>query len=281
MASLTDEQIQLQLKSLWLSIPFYNMSLTLTKAAIVFLYLRLFPTAKFIVAARVILAVIILYGLWTVISAFLNCLPVNYFWDTSVDGHCIPKAFLWWFNAAMNILTDISILVLPIPVVSRLRLPFRQKIAVLFIFATGIFACVTSIVRLRYLTLATHSVDPTKDNGPIAIWSQIEVNMGIICACLPPLQSLVTRLFPRILASKSRSQRHYINRSSHENPRPTGGTAGPSTAAYPVEDNTSSHGIDSILITRDLHIEFSDNEFTVADETESDRGLVLQEMNKI
>lgn len=113
------------------------MSLTLTKASIVFLYLRLFPTANFVLAARIILGIIVVYGLWTVISAFLNCLPVNSFWDMSVQGRCIPKGFLWFFNAAMNILTDLCVLVLPIPVLSHLRLPRRQKIGVIFIFATG------------------------------------------------------------------------------------------------------------------------------------------------
>jgi hypothetical protein len=62
---------------------------------------------------------------------------VNSFWDMSVQGRCIPKGFLWFFNAAMNILTDLCVLVLPIPVLSHLRLPRRQKIGVIFIFATG------------------------------------------------------------------------------------------------------------------------------------------------
>lgn len=159
------------------------MSLTLTKASIVFLYLRLFPTAKFILAARIILGIIVLYGLWTVISAFLNCLPVTSFWDFSVQGRCIPKGFLWFFNAAMNILTDLCVLVLPIPVLSHLRLPRRQKVGVILSLqledcqspcllwgapccADQLMmnsACVTSMVRLNYLTRATHTTDYTSE----------------------------------------------------------------------------------------------------------------------
>ncbi|KAL2832725.1 hypothetical protein BJY01DRAFT_253747 [Aspergillus pseudoustus] len=125
------------------------------KAAIIFLYLRIFPTRKFVIAARVVLVVITIYGLWTIISAFLNCLPVNHFWDKSVDGRCIQKAFLWFFNAGVNIATDVAIISLPVPVLSHLRLPRRQKVGVIFMFATGSFACVTSMIRLNYLTKAT------------------------------------------------------------------------------------------------------------------------------
>ncbi|KAL4923151.1 uncharacterized protein BDV17DRAFT_285636 [Aspergillus undulatus] len=221
--TVSPEEVKLQLKALWLSIPFYNMSLTLTKAAVVFLYLRIFPTPRFILAARIIMGIIIIYGLWTVVSAFVNCLPVNSFWDSEVKGKCIPKAFLWFFNGGWNIATDLAILVLPIPVLSRLRLPKRQRVGVILVFATGGFACVTSMVRLNYLTVATNTTDPTRDNGPIALWSQIELNSCIICCCLPPLQPLVTRFFPRLLASASYSRDRKGKKRSGPYPLPHSG----------------------------------------------------------
>lgn len=83
------------------------------------------------------MGIVVIYGLWTILSSFVNCVPINAFWDSSVDGSCIPKGFLWYFNAGMNITTDLVILSLPVPVLSRLRLALRQKIALLIIFATG------------------------------------------------------------------------------------------------------------------------------------------------
>ncbi|KAL4914877.1 hypothetical protein BDW62DRAFT_219816 [Aspergillus aurantiobrunneus] len=243
-------------------------------AAIVTLYLRIFPTPRFVLAARIVLAIITIYGLWTVISAFLNCLPVNSFWDTSVPGRCIPKAFLWFFNGGLNIATDLAILVLPIPVLSHLRLPKRQKVGVILIFATGGFACVTSMVRLNYLTVATNTTDPTRDNGPIALWSQIELNSGIICCCLPPLQPLVTRFFPRLLASASHSgnQQGRCNRSPkrsdpHEGDRELSGGSS-------RRDKRRRRDIDGIVITHELRMETCDREDVVHSETESEQGLV-------
>ncbi|KAL2866196.1 uncharacterized protein BJX67DRAFT_382013 [Aspergillus lucknowensis] len=279
MATLTGDEIKLQLRALWLSIPFYNLSLTLTKAAIVFLYLRLFPTRKFIIAARIVLVVIVIYGLWTVISAFLNCLPVQSFWDQSVPGHCISKTFLWFFNGGWNIATDLAILILPVPVLSHLKLPRRQKFGVILIFATGGFACVTSMIRLNYLTIATHTTDPTKDNGPIATWSQIELNMGIICSCLPPLQPLVTRVFPRLLNSASRS------RGENPYPRPSysGKESGRNLMHRLSRKDNKIYRVDEVTVTQELRMEtlgrgYGDlgreygNPFV--SETESERGLV-------
>jgi hypothetical protein len=37
-----------------------------------------------------------------------------------------------------------------------------------------------------------------------ALWSNLEVQIGIICSCLPTLKSSLTRIFPRIFASTSR-----------------------------------------------------------------------------
>ncbi|KAL3465028.1 hypothetical protein BJX64DRAFT_285895 [Aspergillus heterothallicus] len=284
-ATLSDTQIKLQLKALWLSIPFYNISLTLTKAAIVFLYLRIFPTRKFVLAARVVLVVIVIYGLWTVISAFLNCLPVNHFWDESVEGQCIPKAFLWFFNAGMNIATDVAILILPIPVLSHLRLPRRQKVGVIFVFATGSFACVTSMVRLNYLTRATKSTDPTEDNGPIAAWSQIELNMGIICSCLPPLHPLIARFFPRLFGSASRSSgpssggdgggggAPYL-RSSFSGKE--SGRSGIHRALRKKDRNI--YRVDEVTIMQEVCMDTIDREYGVYNtvgETDSERGLVV------
>jgi len=37
-----------------------------------------------------------------------------------------------------------------------------------------------------------------------ALWSNLEVNIGIICSCLPTLKTCVMRYFPKIFSSSSR-----------------------------------------------------------------------------
>ncbi|KAJ4351714.1 uncharacterized protein N0V89_007057 [Didymosphaeria variabile] len=44
---------------------------------------------------------------------------------------------MWFTNAAINILTDFAIIILPIPVIRNLNLARRQKLALIGIFAVG------------------------------------------------------------------------------------------------------------------------------------------------
>lgn len=77
------------------------------------------------------------YGTWTIVSAWLNCVPVAKFWDDSIEGFCLSKKGLWFSNSAIHILTDIMIIIYPMPALSKLRLPTRQKAAVMGIFSLG------------------------------------------------------------------------------------------------------------------------------------------------
>jgi hypothetical protein len=54
------------------------------------------------------------------------------------------------------------------------------------------------------------------------MWSTIEINVGIICACMPSLRVLLVRLFPNLLGT---SQRQYYNYGSNN----CGGISNPNT----------------------------------------------------
>lgn len=61
----------------------------------------------------------------------------------------------------------------------------------------------TSILRLRALHDVTKSTDLTWENGPIAYWSSVEVNVGIICASLPTLKAFAMKFMPHLLNNSS------------------------------------------------------------------------------
>jgi hypothetical protein len=105
---------------------------------------------------------------------------VSAFWDLTIQGNCISREFLWFFNASLNIVTDLVILIMPIPVLSRLHLPQKQKFGVIVVFAAGILyghlfppgsciselrdsTCITSMIRLKYVATATEATDTTSE----------------------------------------------------------------------------------------------------------------------
>ncbi|KAL4951531.1 hypothetical protein BDW69DRAFT_201403 [Aspergillus filifer] len=199
--------------------PIYNeqmkdAGLLCAKASILMQYFRVFPSRRMRHTCWVMIALLATYGTWAVLSGFLNCIPVAKFWDPSIPGSCISMKGLWFSNASMHIATDLAILVIPIPALAALELPMKQRVALISIFALGGFVCVTSICRLLSLKKISDSSDPTYDNIGAATWSAIECNVGIICACLPTLRPLVSRIIPQFLSSLTAS-RHHQNAHNH------------------------------------------------------------------
>ncbi|KFY79923.1 hypothetical protein V499_01181 [Pseudogymnoascus sp. VKM F-103] len=71
-----------------------------------------------------------------------------------------------------------------------LNLNLRKKIALIFLFALRSFACITSMIRLKYIIAYGTSVDVTYRNVDIVLWSVLEDYVAIICAglmCFRPL----------------------------------------------------------------------------------------------
>lgn len=103
------------------------------------------------IASWTTIAFVSVYGIWCVVSAFLNCVPVAKFWNPSIPGYCLSKPALWFSNAAVHIATDLAILAIPLPALSALELPKRQKIALFAIFALG-GLCVPAPSNTQLLT---------------------------------------------------------------------------------------------------------------------------------
>lgn len=113
------------------------MTLFSSKASILLQYRRVFKIRKMLLACNIMLGAIAVYGTWTFLSAWLNCIPVAKFWDDSIPGFCLSKEGLWFSNSAMHILSDVIVLVLPMPVLRSLQLPTKQKVALMGVFALG------------------------------------------------------------------------------------------------------------------------------------------------
>ncbi|KAJ5098252.1 hypothetical protein N7532_005253 [Penicillium argentinense] len=134
---------------------------------------------------------------------------------------------------------------MPIPVLSNLQLPQKKKAGLILIFAAGSFACITSIVRLRIVATDTKATDSAKPiaNAELAKWSFVEMNMGIICSCLPSLYPIFTRIFPSLL---SPNRQCCCDRMAPLNRRPTAFTTG-------QHGQVSFHS--GIVVTQEVDVE--------------------------
>lgn len=174
----------------------YNTVLTLVKCSIVSFYLRLATVDS--TFRRLCKATIQFIAVLYVISqlvAIMQCLPIKANWDLTenIPKQCINTLVYYYTNAAINIIVDIWILVLPIKTLSGIKRPTRDKIVLLVIFGVGAFSCLSSIIRLYTVRIYAQSSDPFYDGVPINTWSMIEVNVAIVCASVPAMKPLFTK----------------------------------------------------------------------------------------
>ncbi|KAL4934810.1 hypothetical protein BDV06DRAFT_229421 [Aspergillus oleicola] len=126
-----------QMKAFWLKIPFYNAALLCAKASILVQYFHVFPSKRMRYTCWVMFALLATYGTWAVISGVLNCIFVARFWDPSIPGSCTSIKGLWFSNASIHIATDLAILIILISALAALELPWKQRVALISIFALG------------------------------------------------------------------------------------------------------------------------------------------------
>lgn len=82
--------------------------------------------------------------------------------------------------------------VLPMPTLSRLRLPLIQRIGLMILFGFGSVVIIAGIMRnywVHYVVYDTYDV--TWEGFSLWIWTAVEVNLGVICGCVPSLKVLV------------------------------------------------------------------------------------------
>lgn len=188
----------------WIEEFLYTFIMSATKISILLLYLRMWPTNKetssqrFQTSCVVIIAVLVVYAIALNTTLGLECAPIGYAWlrwDPRQEGVCINTEIQIFVTAAMNIFFDLLVILLPINKLLKLSIPRSKKIAVCITFTVGLFVTICSCVRLQYLVQWGTSANPTYQYTPIAIWSSVECNAGVFCACMPAMAGLVQRIW--------------------------------------------------------------------------------------
>lgn len=58
--------------------------------------------------------------------------------------------------------------------------------------------CITSAIRLKGLYSFSHSKEASLGGVNVAVWSGIEINVGIACSSVPALRPLIGQIFPSL-----------------------------------------------------------------------------------
>ncbi|CAL8579308.1 hypothetical protein XPA_005058 [Xanthoria parietina] len=177
---------------------FFHTSTTLAKYSILAFYWRIFAVASF---KRILIWTTVLCTVYMIaidLTIIFQCQPIHHAWDQVVgtsQGHCINEYRFLVGSGSANVVLNLLVFVLPMPLLWRLRTTARQQIILTAIFTLAGFVVLVSIIWVVVLA-QYHASDVTWNWVNAGIWSALEPSMAVICACIPslrPLFSLASR----------------------------------------------------------------------------------------
>ena len=116
----------------------YNVALNVIKFSLLLQYRRIFGSNNRILS-RVCVLFMVYVAVWMVVQVTLlglACVPVMFVIPTAAS-HCLDTLPIWYLSSGMNIFTDFSILLIPLPSVLKLQLRRKQKLLLLGVFCLG------------------------------------------------------------------------------------------------------------------------------------------------
>ncbi|PVH90890.1 hypothetical protein DM02DRAFT_636490 [Periconia macrospinosa] len=166
-------------------------------------------------------------GIASSIVAMTLCVPWEKLWTPTHTGHCINIKAFHTACFALNMVLDIVIFILPIPLLWSLTLTFdsTKKATAMF----GGYICpwvnvmelrrlsvvIASILRLYHLLIMFNIPDwSTVDS---INWSTIETHLAILVSCTAAFKKLIQRFLPGIIGSLSatKQSRNRYNYATH------------------------------------------------------------------
>lgn len=101
------------------------------------LYLRFFNEPIYIRLNRTVMGYVLIYAVCSIFVTIFQCVPISRTWDKSIGGGCINLEAFWYAGAAINVSSDLMILILPMPTIYKMNSPRRQRIGLAVVFLIG------------------------------------------------------------------------------------------------------------------------------------------------
>lgn len=109
----------------------YYCCLAFTKFSILAFYGRVFPVSELGMTTHILIDVMTAWWITAVLVSMLSCPPVEYDWvRTKCNIHCVSACVFVLRNFLPDVVTDVAILQLPLPVIRKLQLRVKKKMTV-------------------------------------------------------------------------------------------------------------------------------------------------------
>jgi hypothetical protein len=109
------------------------------KLSVLFFYYRIFSlqrTTKYILAFVIFLVGGLHLGIF--LATVFGCNPIAKQWNQMLDGTCFNPQILPYLSGATSSLTDIFVLVFPLPLLWKLNMDSKKRVRVIAVFGLGV-----------------------------------------------------------------------------------------------------------------------------------------------
>lgn len=225
------------------------------KVSILLLYRRIFIGRIFNYYTIAMCILIICWSLAFFLATAFQCgTKIEYWWTSTktIQTYCFDTAELELAYGVSDVITDLMVLVTPIPIIWKLQMSSAQKVALSGVFLLGFLSTAAGVVRLVQVIVNIYDTttgyrDLIGVLTNVVIWSHVEAGVAVIAACLPTLKPLVHGRAAESVVNSLRSalSLHSVNHSREHNPQAEdSGTLVGSSKAFDLESvrkSSSSH----------------------------------------
>ncbi|ORY16878.1 hypothetical protein BCR34DRAFT_635246 [Clohesyomyces aquaticus] len=127
-----------------------------------------------------------------IVSNFTSCSSMHA-WFT--PGECTTKRDVraqiasLYYAFAVDVLSDLMIMFLPVRLIWNLQMPRAQKLSVMALFCTGFVCILFAVIRVVQIgTKAGNSTTPS--SSWLALWAVVECAIAVIIGCCPAFAAL-------------------------------------------------------------------------------------------
>ncbi|KAJ5354128.1 hypothetical protein N7541_006692 [Penicillium brevicompactum] len=114
------------------------------------------------------------------------CTPVTRNWQIKPypGDNCTLRGPLYIVIAVFNVMSDVCIILIPIPILAKLQVPLQRKLILVIMFSSGIFIMICTILRAYY------SLSSITNLGTALGWADRECFVAAIVVSLPGIKPL-------------------------------------------------------------------------------------------
>ncbi|CAG7942942.1 unnamed protein product [Penicillium salamii] len=189
-ATIMEDSLRLQIvffvttSSLWIS-------LWMVKYSLLAMYKRLLVGKVYLIAWWIIVGFCTLFIIGCIISSWLSCSSFHAWFtagkcDTARDHRAAVISL--YFAYAVDIITDLAIMALPIRLIWNLQMKPKQKLVIAGLFCFGWICIIISTIRVVQLGETPNGVPAP---SWLALWATIEASIAVIIGCCPGLYRVI------------------------------------------------------------------------------------------